>query len=174
MSSSAAVVIREAATREDFAAFAALIAEYVNWCVRETGNDEMLVREVFGSQMVGQEMADAEAAYSRPQSRVFLAESGGAIAGCGAYRALDEAKCEMKRLFVCADHRGSGIGLRLCQNIIDRALADGFRSICLDTMDWMSGARAMYRSMGFQEVPPYRRYPAAIASRLHYFELPLA
>ena len=78
-----AIVIREAATKQDFAVFAALIGEYVEWCVSQCGNDEVLVREVFGSQMVGREMADPKAYYGRPHGCVFLAEAGGAFAGYG-------------------------------------------------------------------------------------------
>jgi GNAT superfamily N-acetyltransferase len=168
-----AIVIREAATKQDFAVFAALIGEYVEWCVSQCGNDEVLVREVFGSQMVGREMADPKAYYGRPHGCVFLAEAGGAFAGCGAYRALDATRCEMKRLFVRAAWRGSGTGRRLCQEIIASARRDGYRAICLDTMDWMAGARTLYRSLGFHARPPYREYPAAIADRLRFIELPL-
>ncbi len=139
----------------------------------QCGKDEVLVGEVFGSQMVGREMADPQAYYGRPHGRVFLAEAHRSFIGCGAYRRLDEGACEMKRLFVRASERGSGLGRNLCREIIASASADNYRAICLDTMDWMKEARAMYRSMGFRERPPYREYPAAIADRLRFIELPL-
>lgn len=123
--------------------------------------------------MVGREMADPQAYYGRPQGRVFLAEVNQALVGCGAYRRRDDVTCEMKRLFVRADQRGSGLGRDLCREIVAQARADGYRAICLDTMDWMTQARAIYRSMGFRERPPYREYPAAIADRLRFIELPL-
>jgi len=102
-----------------------------------------------------QELAGLPGDYAPPRGRLLIAEG----AGCVALRAIDEEICEMKRLYVRPNHRGTGLGRRLVQAIIDEARGIGYRSLRLDTMPKMDSAQRLYASLEFREIPAYRYNP---------------
>ena len=63
----------------------------------------------------------------------------------------------MKRLFVQPALRGRGIGKTLAEAIIEEGRRIGYKRIRLDTA--MEPAKSLYRSLGFQEIPPYQHVP---------------
>lgn len=91
---------------------------------------------------------------------ILLAFQEENIAGCVAVRGLDPRACELKRLYIRPRWRGIGIGRNLLDAVIEYAKAKQFQAICLDTMPEMSSAQALYRSAGFQVIPPYANNPA--------------
>jgi putative acetyltransferase len=105
------------------------------------------------------EYAQLPGEYAPPDGRLYLARYGGATAGCIALRKIDEGTCEMKRLYVRHGYRGKKIGRMLSERLIHEARAMGYRSMRLDTIPQMTAAIVLYRSLGFQEIEPYRYNP---------------
>lgn len=134
--------------------------------VAEAGNDADAVRDLFleYGESLGfntcfggfeQELISLPGDYAPPGGCLLLAKEGSEAAGCVGVRPLPDGSCEMKRLYVRARHRGTGLGRRLAEAAIARARAIGCRRIVLDTLPTMMEARALYRSLGFKPSEPY-------------------
>ncbi len=97
--------------------------------------------------------------YAPPYGRLFLARAEAELAGCVALRRIDEASCEMKRLYVLPRSRGMGVGRALTTAVIDAARQIGYRRMRLDTLPSMREAIPLYESLGFRRIAPYYRNP---------------
>lgn len=113
-----------------------------------------------------QELASLPGLYAPPGGALLLANES----GCVAMRPLEPHICEMKRLYVSPEGRGSGTGRALIAAILERSRQAGYRSIRLDTLPFMQSAVQLYRNFGFQQIPQYRENPVPGAL---FFELRL-
>ena len=59
--------------------------------------------------------------------------------------------------------RGTGTGRALAGAVVDAARAIGYRTLCLDTLERMTEARALYESLGFVRCARYYDNPLADA-----------
>lgn len=122
-------------------------------------------------QSFDQELAALPGDYAPPDGRLLLATRSGQPAGCVALHKLASEICEMKRLYVRPQFRGKNLGRELAEKIISEARDIGYKRLRLDTVEpVMKTAVAMYRQLGFREIPPY--CPNPIEGAL-YMELQL-
>jgi putative acetyltransferase len=117
------------------------------------------------------ELAGLPGAYAPPRGRLLLAIAAGEPIGCVGLRPIDGEAAEMKRLFVRPQARGGGVGRLLATAAVEAARAAGYRRLRLDTLASMAEAISLYRSLGFEEIPPYT--PNPLPGPL-FFELALA
>ncbi len=117
------------------------------------------------------ELAELPGCYAPPEGALLLARFAGRPVGCVGMRPLGRERCEMKRLYLDPEARGGGLGRRLAQAVVEVARAAGYRRICLDTLDAMAAARAIYAEMGFEEIPAYYDNPLP---GVRYYELELS
>jgi len=117
------------------------------------------------------ELAALPGDYAPPAGRLLLADYDGQLAGCVALHPLEPGICEMKRLYLRPPFRGKSLGRALADRIITEARQIGYQRMRLDTVEpVMKDAVAMYRKIGFTEIPPYCKNPIAGAL---YMELQL-
>jgi len=123
-----------------------------------------------GFQGFERELAELPGDYVPPPGRLLLAFAGDEAAGCVALRPFEPGVCELKRLYVRAAYRGTGLGRRLAEAIVDAGRVAGYDRMRLDTLPTMTAARELYRSLGFTEIEAYRPNPVHGTT---YFELAL-
>lgn len=98
--------------------------------------------------------------YLPPTGRLFLAMEEDITVGCVALRRIGDGICEMKRLYVRPQFRGTGMGHTLAETVIQAAREIGYGRMRLDTLPGkMDRAIAMYRSIGFKEIEAYYENP---------------
>jgi putative acetyltransferase len=101
--------------------------------------------------------------YGPPRGVLLLAEIEGLVAGCAALRPLEDHICELKRVYVRAAHRGTGLGRILTKSALQAARDMGYERVRLDTLPEMQAAQRLYESLGFRDIPAY--YGAAIPGK---------
>jgi ribosomal protein S18 acetylase RimI-like enzyme len=105
--------------------------------------------------------------YAPPLGRAFIArDASQAALACVVLRPIAEwcAECvEMRRLYVIPEARGRGIGRRMVDATEIWARQADYKRLRLVTMPHMTEAIALYESLGFSVIEPYRPSTASDA-----------
>lgn len=138
-----------------------------------TAEDVSIIKELFLEyaaslnldltfQSFTEELAALPGLYSPPRGNLFLARSStGAALACVALRPLvnEPGACEIKRLYVRSEARGSALGQRLARTVIEYATSAGYVRARLDTLESMTAAQKLYLKLGFTKTKPYYSSP---------------
>jgi GNAT superfamily N-acetyltransferase len=112
------------------------------------------------------ELANLPGKYAAPDGCVLLADVGGTIKGCIAFRKVSADIFEMKRLYIRPRARGRHLGHALVARLIAEARDVGYREMRLDVMEKSLSARKLYGAFGFVEAEPISFNPVPGASFL--------
>jgi ribosomal protein S18 acetylase RimI-like enzyme len=142
------------ATEHDFPYVRSLFLEYIEWLIPivETVWDYHI--DITPAEAVEQNMADIQK-FMPPDGRLFLASYDTDVLGCACARTIRPGLAEIKRVYVCPDGRGSGMGRALIQTLIADLRDAGYTTVRLDTGTFMTAAEKLYRSLGFKDIAPY-------------------
>ena len=88
----------------------------------------------------------------------LIAYLGPQPVGCGAVRRIGDGVGEIKRMYVCSEARGRGVGRAVLAALEAEARRLGLRRLLLETGSRQAQALALYRRAGFSPVPPFGEY----------------
>lgn len=93
----------------------------------------------------------------------FIVLNGEEPIGYGGIRPVPSrlAAAEVKRMWVHADWRGSGLGSALLRRLEDTAAAQGYKEIVLDTNGSLEEAIRLYDRAGYRRIRRYNDNPDA-------------
>ena len=152
------LTIIQAQTPEHIQQFQDLVTEYKSWDIEMSGkmglSEDVLLE--FGYQGGADDLV---AEFAPPNGRLFLASLDGQVVGCAGLRRFSPEIAEMKRVYVRPAFRGKGWGRALVEAVIASARLIGYWKLRLETATFMEGAQALYRSLGFDLIEPYREIP---------------
>jgi putative acetyltransferase len=115
------------------------------------------------------ECEQPERSYAYP-GVLFVACLADEVVGCVGLTPIPSlpGTVEVKRLYVRAPHRRSGIARALMTTAHEHAARVGFGRVVLDVMPSRTEAIALYRRLGYTDTAPYADWP------LVYLERPLS
>lgn len=145
------VEFRPLATSEDTESARRLVLEYLGWLNERVGNDYGIEFEV--DAMLASDLASDK--FRPPWGRFYLACWDGAVAGVGCLKRLAPGVGEIQRMYVLPAFRGKHIGRAIAERLVADARAIGYRSVRLESLEFLHSAHALYRSLGFRPIEPY-------------------
>ncbi|SNR51849.1 putative acetyltransferase [Lutibacter agarilyticus] len=121
------------------------------------------IREVlieFGVPKVGTAYADTildtlSEAYTVQNSIYFVVEKNGEIYGGAGIKQLDNYDgniCELQKMYFKSEARGMGLGSKMMDSCLQKAIEFGFEKCYLETLPYMEEARKLYRKAGFKDL----------------------
>jgi GNAT superfamily N-acetyltransferase len=143
------IPVEDAATR---AAAAELLEEYLRWIGRLAEASYGLSIDV--AAMVASDLDD-RAKFYPPSGRFYVVRHANAYVGIGCLKRLAPGVAEIQRMYVRPQARRLGAGRRLVERLLGDARAIGYRRARLESLKALPAAHALYRSVGFVEIPPY-------------------
>jgi putative acetyltransferase len=90
--------------------------------------------------------------------------TGGEAVGCGGLRQLDDTSAEIKRMFVRATERGTGVSVAVIRALEAEALNRGWPTLKLETGTAQPDAVRFYTREGYEPIPKFGHYAHSDAS----------
>lgn len=119
--------------------------------------------EFFGHPpLVIDDFDDAFSQYAAPSGIFLVLMDEGKVVGTGAIRRMDDAVCELKRMWFLPQYRGKGFGVKMTEALLDFARSPGYARVRLDSSPLLLAAQRLYARFGFYPIERYNDGPAAI------------
>ena len=96
-----------------------------------------------------------------PAGQFFVAYLHDQAIACGAVKHHADEPAEIKRMWIAPQARGLGLGRRLLETLEACALAGGAQVAHIETSAVLTEALALFRSVGWVEVPAFNDEPFA-------------
>lgn len=94
-------------------------------------------------------------AYSRPRSAYFVVEKDGRVIGGAGMAPLeggDGETCELRKMYLLPEARGTGTASKLMRHCLDAARRAGFSRCYLESLTGMDAAQTLYLRHGFMHI----------------------
>ena len=129
-----------------------LFAEYAEWL------SPFVTRSA-----IAEELLSLPAPFVEPDGVLLAArDSTGRLCGCVGVRRHSETECEIKRLFVRPDCRGTGLGCTPFSTALDAACELEYKEALVSTIpSFMPEANAMYERLGFSRTERFEDHTHA-------------
>ncbi len=96
--------------------------------------------------------------FVEPDGVFLVVRDGERAVACGGICRFDDARAELKRMYVVPDARGQGLGRRVLVELEEYARSLGYSGIVLETGDRQPESVGLYVSAGFERMPCYPPY----------------
>jgi GNAT superfamily N-acetyltransferase len=163
------VEIRQIRTKDDAENVVFLVRQFVQWLRDRYPDKHAEIDAYFESQVLEEQLSSIIESSESAPCGVLLALMNDEPAGTVMLNRVDDATCEMNRLFVPDEYRGHDIGRRLCVELIDTARRLGYHRMRLSTGVHHTEAKGLYSSLGFR---PCEKFHAG-TSISEFFDLSL-
>jgi len=162
--------LQQAVFPQDAEAVARLFGAYLDFLMDRVPADLVApIRSKYPPEGRAGAVADFAVRHAPPRGALLLVETQGRAVGCGMMERLDDDSAELARIYLAPETRGQGLGRRIVAALMDAARAAGARRVVLDTGAPHTEAIALYRAMGFVEIPPYHDAYPALQPHLLFF-----
>jgi putative acetyltransferase len=101
------------------------------------------------------ELQDLYSTYQQKGYAYFVIKNSSQIiagAGIAPLTGANNSECELRKMYVDAEHRGLGLGDLLLKKCLEKAVALGYRSCYLETTKSMQHAQKLYLRHGFTKL----------------------
>ena len=99
---------------------------------------------------------------------LLVDEEGQVVGSVGLFHVSDSV-CELRKMYLAPEARGSGWGRQLLEHALRRAAELGFRRVTLETASVLQAAIALYERYGFRRYTP--EHLAARCDAAYYLDL---
>jgi putative acetyltransferase len=93
--------------------------------------------------------------YNQPNAIYFVVEHEGKIIGGTGIAQLENEEnsvCELQKMYFLNQARGKGIGAKMMEQCLKKAIEFGYQKCYLETMPYMLDAQKLYKKFGFEYI----------------------
>lgn len=110
---------------------------------------------------IAEALASDPEGFRSPRGLFVVARLHGEPIGCGGLKFDTSVPAYIKRMWIAPTARGLGVGRRLLEHLEALAREHGDDVVHLETNHTLAEAIQLYRSSGYEEVPPFNDEPYA-------------